>query len=385
MPGTTTNLGLATYNVADGGERFLNFRIAIAGSQETSNMWLIDTAVGANTAAITELQNKSSLTLANAIYVLDNYYEATVFNFERYIANEAIVFSLDRTNIGAVTIKINQLATRQVVKYNEQGNLVPLGSGDWKINKKYLVINEGDDWVWVGGTSGDQISISGTPANVTQISSSNTLEDSGRGFGTANGIATLDANSILVEYAKNISDNAVGTNQLQDLSVTTDKIADGAITLDKIDPSAQGIAPATATYSAGVVAITAPDAVKIFMFTAPSDFLPTDTYTLNGTAMTLVNTNGKPVLSGWVGGARVIIAVNDGGTVGYYFYNGYDDAKNPTSATDNTMWTANKTKSLTVIPPNTVGNTNEVNLIDYTIEQLNGALAIALAIEVGVQ
>lgn len=70
---------------------------------------------------------------------------------------------------------------------------------------------------------------------------------------------------------------------------------------------------ATATYSAGVVAITAPDdAGEILTFVAPSDFLSTDTYTLNGEALTITDLNGEALDDSWKKNSPVTITVSGG-------------------------------------------------------------------------
>lgn len=70
---------------------------------------------------------------------------------------------------------------------------------------------------------------------------------------------------------------------------------------------------ATATYSAGVVAITAPDdAGEILTFVAPSDFLSSDTYTLNGEALTITDLNGEALDDSWKKNSPVTITVSGG-------------------------------------------------------------------------
>lgn len=62
---------------------------------------------------------------------------------------------------------------------------------------------------------------------------------------------------------------------------------------------------ATATHSGGVVAITAPAGVNLISFYAPSDFSGDDTYTVNGSAVTLTDLNGNAIYDGWKEGAPV--------------------------------------------------------------------------------
>lgn len=62
---------------------------------------------------------------------------------------------------------------------------------------------------------------------------------------------------------------------------------------------------ATATHSDSVVAITAPAGVNLISFYAPSDFSGDDTYTVNGSAVTLTDLNGNAIYDGWKEGAPV--------------------------------------------------------------------------------
>ena len=62
---------------------------------------------------------------------------------------------------------------------------------------------------------------------------------------------------------------------------------------------------ATATHSGSVVAITAPAGVNLISFYAPSDFSGDDTYTVNGSAVTLTDLNGNAIYDGWKEGAPV--------------------------------------------------------------------------------
>lgn len=62
---------------------------------------------------------------------------------------------------------------------------------------------------------------------------------------------------------------------------------------------------ATATHSGSVVVITAPAGVNLISFYAPSDFSGDDTYTVNGSAVTLTDLNGNAIYDGWKEGAPV--------------------------------------------------------------------------------
>lgn len=70
---------------------------------------------------------------------------------------------------------------------------------------------------------------------------------------------------------------------------------------------------ATAIYAEGEVAITAPeDSGEILTFIAPSDFLSTDTYSLNGVLIPLTDLIGFPLGYSWKKGSPVTITISDG-------------------------------------------------------------------------
>lgn len=249
MPGVTPNYNLTTYSAADIGVKFFTFRIAIAGSQETSNFYVIDKVLGQFRDSIVELQNQAPITYvsAQAVPGLENYYEATLIGYKGYTNNEVMVMNINQNSGDSVTININSLGTRTVVKYSSAGELIPLSPGDWRANADYLVVNLGNQWVWVGATSADQINITGTPGNAASISPNNTLIDSGRGFGTANGIATTNADNQLVEALQpnsvstwNLTDGAVNNAKLAQGSVNTVNIVDSAVTNPKLAANAVG-------------------------------------------------------------------------------------------------------------------------------------------------
>lgn len=68
---------------------------------------------------------------------------------------------------------------------------------------------------------------------------------------------------------------------------------------------APSVPNATATRADGVVAITAPEGAQALLFYAPGDFDEGDTYTLNGTPLTLTDLAGNPLTAAWQSGAPV--------------------------------------------------------------------------------
>lgn len=227
----TPNYNLTTYSSSDTDVRFLDFRVAIAGSQTTSNFYKIDTALKQHTDAIASLEASPSAFTVNAVYSTDNFYTASVANYPGYKTNQLIALSLDRNNVGTVTININGSTTKGVMKYNTSGLLVNAADNDFVKNNPVLCIYDGTQFIMLGSSSATNIRIDGAANHVVMISGQNTLVTSGRGIGIANGFATLDASGKLVQTAKN-SDYATTAgiaNTVLDGSIVTDSFNSAAI------------------------------------------------------------------------------------------------------------------------------------------------------------
>lgn len=227
----TPNYNLTTYSSSDTDVRFLDFRVAIAGSQTTSNFYKIDTALKQHTDAIASLEASPSAFTVNAVYSTDNFYTASVANYPGYKTNQLIALSLDRNNVGTVTININGSTTKSVMKYNTSGLLVNAADNDFVKNNPVLCIYDGTQFIMLGSSSATNIRIDGAANHVVMISGQNTLVTSGRGIGIANGFATLDASGKLVQTAKN-SDYATTAgiaNTVLDGSIVTDSFSSAAI------------------------------------------------------------------------------------------------------------------------------------------------------------
>lgn len=235
----TPNYNLTTYSSSDTDVRFLDFRVAIAGSQTTSNFYKIDTALKQHDDAIASLEASPSAFTVNAVYSTDNFYTASVTNYPGYKTNQLIALSLDRNNVGTVTININGSTTKSVMKYNTSGLLVNAADNDFVKNNPVLCIYDGTQFIMLGSSSATNIRIDGAANHVVMISGQNTLVTSGRGIGIANGFATLDASGKLVQIAKN-SDYATTAG-------TANTVLDGSIVTDSFNSAA--VAPTAAKTS----------------------------------------------------------------------------------------------------------------------------------------
>ena len=174
MTTSTPNLGLVLYNsTTDSAEYFSNFRAVIAGTSLSSNFYKIDTAYGSMQTEIDDIQAGAYFTLAS--YISANYYEATVTGITAYNIGMKIILSLDTASAGTVTLNINSLGIKSVMKINTAGTPVNISAGELMVGKYYFFAYDGTRWVWVEANSSDQIYIPGTSGNVVTVNSDNTL------------------------------------------------------------------------------------------------------------------------------------------------------------------------------------------------------------------
>ena len=174
MTTSTPNLALVLYNsTTDSAEYFSNFRAVIAGTSLSSNFYKIDTAYGSMQAEIDDIQAGAYFTLAS--YISANYYEATVTGVTAYNIGMKIILSLDTASAGTVTLNINSLGIKSVMKIDSTGTPVNISAGELMVDKYYFFAYDGTRWIWVDSTSADQIYIAGTSGNVVTVNSDNTL------------------------------------------------------------------------------------------------------------------------------------------------------------------------------------------------------------------
>lgn len=203
---TTPNYSLSIYDSSDTDVRFLDFRVAIAGTQTTSNFYVIDGALKEHSDAINTLKNSPQAYIVKANFA-SGVYNASVSGFPGYKTNQLIVLSLNQTNTGAVSININNSSAKNVMLYNANGILRNFIAGEFVSNSPALCYYDGTQFVTIGIPRGSATYVDGERGDVLQISSDGAIESSGKQIGNPNGIATLDADGKLVQTAK-LSDNA---------------------------------------------------------------------------------------------------------------------------------------------------------------------------------
>lgn len=198
---TTPNYSFSVYSSTDTDVRFLDFRVATAGSQSTSNFYVIDTVLKQYSDAIDSINATPSAFVVKGTYSSGSLYTASVANYPGYKNEQLIVLSLNQKNTGAVQININGTTNKDVMKYGSNGVLKAVEAGDFVANSPVLCLYDGTRFVVIGITSASSITVTGEAGDILQIADDGTIESSGKKAAQPNGIATLDENGNVVQVA----------------------------------------------------------------------------------------------------------------------------------------------------------------------------------------
>lgn len=198
---TTPNYSFSVYSSTDTDVKFLDFRVATAGSQSTSNFYVIDTVLKQHSDAIDSINATPSAFVVKGTYSSGSLYTASVANYPGYKNEQLIVLSLNQKNTGAVQININGTTNKDVMKYGSDGVLKAVDAGDFVANSPVLCLYDGTRFVVIGITSASSITVTGEAGDILQIADDGTIESSGKKAAQPNGIATLDENGNVVQVA----------------------------------------------------------------------------------------------------------------------------------------------------------------------------------------
>lgn len=198
---TTPNYSFSVYSSTDTDVRFLDFRVATAGSQSTSNFYVIDTVLKQHSDAIDSINATPSAFVVKGTYSSGSLYTASVANYPGYKNEQLIVLSLNQKNTGAVQININGTTNKDVMKYGSDGVLKAVEADDFVANSPVLCLYDGTRFVVIGITSASSITVTGEAGDILQIADDGTIESSGKKTAQPNGIATLDENGNVVQVA----------------------------------------------------------------------------------------------------------------------------------------------------------------------------------------
>lgn len=302
---TTPNYSFSVYSSTDTDVRFLDFRVATAGSQSTSNFYVIDTVLKQHSDAIDSINATPSAFVVKGTYSAGSLYTASVANYPGYKNEQLIVLSLNQKNTGAVQININGTTNKDVMKYGSDGVLKAVDAGDFVANSPVLCLYDGTQFVVIGITSASSITVTGEAGDILQIADDGTIESSGKKAAQPNGIATLDENGNVVQVA-NMANSAAAVYSGEPVTVEYA----GAQRIASI--TAYGETPQGGTTEAPVQ-LTGVDSV----FVGGRNLLPkaTETKTIYGVTFT-PNSNGSITVSGTA----------TGGIATYNFADGLDRA-----------------------------------------------------------
>lgn len=280
---TTPNYSFSVYSSTDTDVRFLDFRVATAGSQSTSNFYVIDTVLKQHSDAIDSINATPSAFVVKGTYSAGSLYTASVANYPGYKNEQLIVLSLNQKNTGAVQININGTTNKDVMKYGSDGVLKAVEAGDFVANSPVLCLYDGTQFVVIGITSASSITVTGEAGDILQIADDGTIESSGKKAAQPNGIATLDENGNVVQVA-NMANSAAAVYSGEPVTVEYA----GAQRIASI--TAYGETPQGGTTEAPV-ALTGVDSVALFE-RSPANLARPNAYKNNGISV-IPNADGS--------------------------------------------------------------------------------------------
>lgn len=314
---TTPNYSFSVYSSTDTDVRFLDFRVATAGSQSTSNFYVIDTVLKQHSDAIDSINATPSAFVVKGTYSSGSLYTASVANYPGYKNEQLIVLSLNQKNTGAVQININGTTNKDVMKYGSDGVLKAVDAGDFVANSPVLCLYDGTRFVVIGITSASSITVTGEAGDILQIADDGTIESSGKKAAQPNGIATLDENGNVVQVANMANsaaavysgepvtieyadENRIGSvtaygNNSQTSGTTTAPISMNGVDSVQVSGNNLFLNNAETETKSGITFTVNPDksvtvngtnstSVSAVFYTGYNESLPAGSYTLSGTS-----------------------------------------------------------------------------------------------------
>lgn len=284
---TTPNYSFSVYSSTDTDVRFLDFRVATAGSQSTSNFYVIDTVLKQHSDAIDSINATPSAFVVKGTYSSGSLYTASVANYPGYKNEQLIVLSLNQKNTGAVQININGTTNKDVMKYGSDGVLKAVDAGDFVANSPVLCLYDGTRFVVIGITSASSITVTGEAGDILQIADDGTIESSGKKAAQPNGIATLDENGNVVQVA-NMANSAAAVYSGEPVTIEyADENRIGSVT-------AYGNNPQTSGTTTAPISMNGVDSVQVsgnnlFLNNAETETKSGITFTVNPDKSVTVN------------------------------------------------------------------------------------------------
>lgn len=153
--GNTVNYSLETWAVGEYTDTFGNFIAGMSGASN-SNMVKIDAQMKTNADNISSVTSYPIKT-AVATKISDSYYTVVASNYTAYEAGNFLALLLDYTSSGALTINVNSIGVKSVMKYDSDGTLAEVISGEVVANYPTLIMYDGTRWVIIGHGLANQI------------------------------------------------------------------------------------------------------------------------------------------------------------------------------------------------------------------------------------
>jgi hypothetical protein len=259
----TSFLNLTTNTQASGSATtFLTWRLAM-NDESNSNATKIDTYAQNMSASVVTLQSAVSYAVSATESTTDNYV-ATVTGFTSYTDKKLINLMLDVTQTGTTTLNINSLGTKTLYKIGSNGTAGNLDSGDLVAGRPnfFMYDTAGGYWLWVNGTSADQINIATTTNTEILLGSASGIIGSGI---SASSIGLVDQSNYVWQLGSNLTNERLITtgcgiglvyNSSASTTAITSNIVPGigmsisgseVVTING-PASASSIAPSTASY-----------------------------------------------------------------------------------------------------------------------------------------
>jgi hypothetical protein len=291
---TTTYLGLETTDSASGSATtFIAWRLA-QNNTTNSNATKIDTFAQNTNASVVALQGYAAYRVTSNESTTNNYV-ATVASFPGYNDGVVINLSVDVTVTGTTTLNINSLGTKSLYKILGNGTATNLASGDLvagRINTfvYYLV---GGYWLWVDGTSADQINIAGNVNEIAILSGSG-LMSSGI---SASSLGLVDAYYLVYQLSSGLTNErqiiaGSGIGLVQNTSastwaVTANLIGGAGVTLSN-NTSTSAI-----TINATAASNIAPPSASYVLWSTLDSTLTNDVLVTAGSGMAITKNNSS--------------------------------------------------------------------------------------------
>ena len=275
MTTPTDHLKLKMYDaVTDASALFQTFREDLAGNSPMSNMSIIDSWAESVSGSIASIAEYSGINIVSASYVSENFYASSASAISEYKKDMQITLILDKTNDGVVTLNINSLGTKSLNKIDVNGNKINFVGKELVKNKPQSFVYDGLSWVWMGSSSGEQISIPGDINKLTITSGCGVLITSSL---SPSSIALSNGSYVVLDLNPNLT-SAWKLTAGSGISINTSTSSSTLIISSTV--SSSSVAPSTASY---VVLGLNPSLTNEWVLTAGSNI----TFTTNSTASTI--------------------------------------------------------------------------------------------------